>query len=268
MTSAILKKFNVNIVGSGSPTLVLAHGFGSDQLGWRHQVEVLKDHYRLVLFDYLGCGQADITDYSPLHYNSLKSYAHDVLAIFDALALNNIIYIGHSVSSMIGMLVHQLEPERFNKLVFIGASPRYLNDGAYMGGFEQHDLNMLYDAMALNYLGWANGFGAAAMGNPERPELGQEFARSLSAMRPDIAQSTARMIFESDFRAELPTLQKPVLILQSNNDIAVPLAVGEYLASHLPQNRYAVLNSQGHLPHISAPQEVTAAIQAYLIDDI
>jgi sigma-B regulation protein RsbQ len=244
----------------------LGHGFGSDQTGWRHQVAAYKSHYRIVFFDYLGCGKAELQDYNPLHYDSLEWYRDDLLAIYHSLSLTHTVFVGHCVSAMINVLSSRLQPELFNKLVFVGASPRYLNDENYIGGFELSDLNVLYSAMADNYLGWANGFGHAAMGNAERPELGHEFAGTLSAMRPDIAQSTARLIFESDLRADLPHIQQPVLILQSNNDIAVPRQVGEYLAAHIPRNRLEVLNSQGHLLHISAPDEVTAAIQEVIGD--
>jgi sigma-B regulation protein RsbQ len=264
MTTAIQQKFNVNVIGSGDQRLVLGHGFGSDQTTWRYQVAAFASQYRLVLFDYLGCGKADIHDYSPLRYNSLERYKDDLLAIYDELQLTGTIFIGHSVSAMIGVLASRERPELFKKLVFVGASPRYLNDGAYVGGFEMADLNALYAVMADNYLGWANGFGHAAMANASRPELGCEFAASLSAMRPDIAQSTARVIFESDERIELPQIVPPVLILQSTKDIAVPMQVGEYLAAHVPQNRLVVLNSEGHFPHLSAPDQVTAAISDFL----
>lgn len=266
MAQDVLQKFNVTTLGHGAQTLVFAHGFGSDQTAWRHQVAAFITHYRIVLFDYLGCGKSDLSDYSPLHYDSLESYKDDLLAIYEALNLTDSIFVGHSASATVGMLASRVHPARFRKMVFIGASPRYLNETDYVGGFEQADLNALYDALAADYLGWANGFASAAMGNPQRPELGREFARSLSAMRPDIAQSTARMIFESDFRAQLPHIEPPVLILQSTRDMAVPMAVGDYLSATIPHSHLVVLNAEGHFPHLSAPQTVISAIQDFLDD--
>jgi len=256
--------FNVTQIGTGSETLVLAHGFGSDQTAWHYQAEAFRDKYRIVLFDYLGCGKSDISSYSPVEYASLDRYSDDIITIYDTLGLSSTIFVGHSVSAMIGALASVKRPEFFQKLVFVGASPRYLNDDGYIGGFTQADLDQLYRGMAEDYLDWVTGFSQLAMRNSDRPELGRVFARSLSAMRPDIAQSTARVIFESDMRAHLPHIQPPVLILQSQNDIAVPLDVGAYLAAQIPDNTLVVLPSEGHFPHMSAPQIVTDAIRAFI----
>lgn len=264
MQNDIRHKFNVNILGSGQSTLVFAHGFGSDQTAWRHQIAAFQANYRLVVFDYLGCGAADSRDYNPLQYNSLQRYAEDLLAIYAALELTDTIFVGHSVSAMIGMLASKAQPAWFRKLIFISASPRYLNDGAYIGGFEQRDLHILYETMAANYLEWANGFAPLVMGQAAAPELGREFANTLGAMRPDIAQSTARLIFESDFRAELAHIQQPVLLLQANNDMAVPMAVSYYLAARIPRSQLVILNAEGHCSHISAPTEITQAIRTFI----
>lgn len=264
MNSDVVRKFNVTVVGQGEPTLVLAHGFGSDQTVWRHQVAALSSRHRIVLFDHLGCGKADVRDYDPRRYNTLERYAEDVLSICEALGLSSTLYVGHSVSAMIGMLASFVKPSNFAGLVFIGASPRYLNDGDYFGGFTQADLNGLYAVMADDYLGWANGFGPLMMSNSERPELGREFARTLGAMRPDIAQSTARVIFESDFRGQLSRIQLPVLVLQSTNDRVVPPYVGHYLAAQIADSRLKILNAEGHVPQLSAPAEVTSAIRDFV----
>lgn len=266
ISADIIQKFNVTVVGQGEPTIVLAHGFGSDQTAWRHQVEAFAGQHRIVLFDHLGCGKADVSDYHPQRYNSLSSYAEDVLQIYAALGLRDTVYVGHSVSAMIGALASLGRPSFCTGLIFVGASPRYLNDGAYIGGFTQADLELLYAVMADDYLSWTNGFAPLAMSNPERPELGREFARSLGAMRADIAQSVARVIFESDVRSQLPAILPPVLVLQSQDDPIVPSQVADYLAVHIPLSRLRILKAQGHLPQISAPAEVTAAIHSFLAE--
>lgn len=264
MVATILRKLNVQVYGESEPTVVLAHGFGSDQTAWRHQVDALSQQHRVIIFDYLGCGKSDVSAYNPLQYSSFDGYCNDVLALYEALDLNQTIFVGHSVSAMIGILISRQQPALISKLVFIGASPRYLNDGAYHGGFEQANLNAVYEAMAANYFDWANGFAPMVVGAPDRPELGQEFANSLAAMRPDIAQSTARWIFEADLRHELPFVQQPVLLLQTANDIFVPMEVGIYLSLHIPHNRLVVLEGQGHLPHLSMPNAITQEIQGFI----
>lgn len=264
MTSSILQRNNVNQLGSGQQTIIFAHGFGSDQTAWHHQIQAFAAKYRIVLFDHVGAGQSDFSAYSPRRYSGLYSYAEDLLDICATLKLNQCILVGHSVSGMVSLLAALVEPERFSQLIFIGASPRYLNDDDYFGGFEQADLDSLYAAMSSNYHAWVSGFAPLAMGNPERPELSLEFARTLIAIRPDIAQAVARVIFQSDHRADLPKLKVPTTILQSDNDVAVPPQVGKYLAEHIPRSRFLPIAAQGHLPHISAPDKVNTAIASCL----
>ncbi|HEY9618820.1 MAG TPA: alpha/beta hydrolase [Crinalium sp.] len=262
MQSSVIKRNNVRFLGQGSQPIIFAHGFGSDQTAWRHQVAAFEPFYRIILFDHVGAGQSDMTAYSPLRYSSLYSYAEDLLELCAELKLSQAILVGHSVSGMVSLLAALVDPSRFKQLFFVGASPRYLNDAetGYIGGFEQSDLDALYAAMSSNYYAWASGFAPIAMGNPDRPELATEFANTLSAIRPDIAQAVARVIFQSDHRLELPKLTVPVVILQSDNDVAVPPEVGQYMAEHIPQSRLIRINAQGHLPHMSAPDEVTKTL--------
>lgn len=262
MATSILERNNVKVLGEGKQTIVFAHGFGSDQTAWRHQVAAFAPNFRIVLFDHVGSGQSDFSAYSPRRYSSLYSYAEDLLDICNELKLTKCILVGHSVSGMASLLAALVEPDCFSQLVFLGASPRYLNDEAYYGGFEQSDLDALYESMATNYYAWASGFAPLAMGNPDRPELATEFANTLSAVRPDIAQAVIRVIFQSDHRADLPKLQVPTWILQSNNDIAVPIEVGQYLKDRIPHSQLKHLSAQGHFPHMSSPAEVTEAISS------
>lgn len=264
MTASVLKRNNVHILGEGSETLIFAHGFGSDQTAWRHQVAAFQSRYRIVLFDHVGAGQSDFSAYSPRRYTSLYSYTEDLLELCHALKIRQCILAGHSVSGMVSLLAALVEPQLFSHLIFVGASPRYLNDEGYIGGFEQADLDALYAAMSTNYYAWASGFAPIAMGNPEQPELALEFARTLSSIRPDIAQAVARVIFQSDHRSELSRLRVPTLILQSQDDIAVPVVVGEYLARHIPRAQLVHINATGHFPHLSAPAAVTQAMNICL----
>lgn len=268
MTPTIQKKNNVTIEGNlQSPkTLVFAHGFGTDKTAWNWVKEAFKDDYRLVLFDNVGAGGADADAYSPIKYNHISTYADDMLAILADLELYDATIIAHSVSSMITLLAANKAPEYFNKMVFIGASPRYINDESegYTGGFTQPELDSMYDTMTNNYYAWVSGFSSYAMGNPDQPELGAHFAYTLSAIRPDVALSVAKVIFESDVRSEIDKLDKEVLLLQTKEDIAVPLVVAEYLLDHIKGSQLKVINATGHFPHISAPQEVIAAIKLFL----
>lgn len=262
MTTSILERNHINLLGHGTQTIIFAHGFGSDQTAWRHQVAAFAPNYRIVLFDHVGAGKSDFSAYSPHRYSSLYSYAEDLLEICHELKLTNCILVGHSVSGMISLLAALIDPSCFSQLIFVGASPRYLNDVGYVGGFDQSDLDALYGAMSANYYAWVSGFASMVMGNPERPELATEFANTLTAIRPDIAQAVARVIFQSDHREELPRLRVPTLILQASDDIAVPLQVGQYMADNIPESQLINIKARGHLPHLSAPDTVTQSIAA------
>ena len=264
MAQSIVHRNHVQTLGRGAQAMVFAHGFGSDQTAWRHHAAEFAEDHAVVLFDHVGAGRSDLGAYSPRRYASLHGYAQDLLELLAELRLEGITYVGHSVSGMVGLLAALLEPSRFRRMVFVGASPRYLNDGAYVGGFEQSDLDGLFAAMATNYYGWAGGFAPLAMGNPERPELADEFGKTLQAMRPDIAQAVARVIFQSDHRADLPQLRVPTLIVQAHDDIAVPPDVGRYMAAKIPRSTLRNIDAHGHFPHLSAPAAVATEIRGFI----
>jgi sigma-B regulation protein RsbQ len=268
MTAQLQKKHDISIEGNqnATPTLIFSNGFGTDKTAWEVVKQAFKDDYRLILYDNVGGGKADPNAFSPIKYNKLNTYADDLIALATELELSNAIMIAHSVSSMIAMLACVKAPELFAKLVFVGASPRYLNDESedYFGGFDQPDLDNIYTAMTTNYYAWVSGFSSAAMANPEKPELGEYFAGTLAEIRPDIAIAVAKVIFESDVRQELQKFQKETLLLQSHNDIAVPPAVAHYLHKNIEGSRLTFVNSNGHFPHISAPKEIISSIKAFI----
>ncbi|HEX2569150.1 MAG TPA: alpha/beta hydrolase [Polyangia bacterium] len=259
-----MQRNHVQVLGEGRETLVLAHGFGTDQTYWREQVAAFSSRYRLVLFDHVGAGRSELSAYSPHRYRSLHGYAVDVLEVLAELEVQQCTFVGHSMSAMVGILAALDQPARFRRLVLLAGSARYLNDVGYVGGLEQADLDQLYALMAANYQAWASGFAPLAMENPERPELAAYFAGTLSAIRPDIALAVARVLYQIDLRAELPRLTLPALVLQTQHDIAVPRQAGEYLAQHLPQARFEIINARGHFPHVAAPDAVNRAILGFM----
>lgn len=264
MGSPVLQRNNVHVVGSGAPTIVFAHGFGTDQAVWKRQVDALAPRHRLVLFDHVGAGSTDPAAYSSRRYRSLAAYASDLLEIYAALELTDTVYVGHSMSGMIGVLAGIAQPKIFRKMVLLCASPRYLNDEGYTGGFDQAGLDRLYQVMSVNYHAWASGFADLAMPTLGQPQLTADFASTLSAVRPDVAMAVLRIIFEADYRAELPRLKVPTLVLQPAEDVLVPRAVGEYLARHIPGSKLVLVPGSGHLPHVYAPDAVNEAIRDFI----
>ena len=260
--TSVLARNNVHVCGQehGQPML-FAHGFGCDQNMWRYVTPAFEDEYRIVLFDHVGAGGSDLSAYDPERYGSLHGYAEDVLEICRDLGLWDVIFVGHSVSAMVGVLAAIEEPDRFDKLILVSPSPRYIDDGDYVGGFSRDDIEGLMQSLESNYLGWSSAMAPVIMGNPERPELGAELTSSFCRANPGIAQQFARVTFLSDNRRDLPKVEVPTLVLQCSEDVIAPTSVGEYVARTLPNARLIALKATGHCPNLSAPDETVAAIR-------
>ncbi|HEV2914814.1 MAG TPA: alpha/beta hydrolase [Pyrinomonadaceae bacterium] len=265
MTLDILVRNNVKVSGRGTQPMLFAHGFGCDQNMWRFVTPAFEDDYKIVLFDYVGSGKSDLRAYSTERYASLDGYAQDVLDICAELNLTNTIFVGHSVSTVIGMLASIREPERFDRLILVGPSPRYINDPPdYVGGFERADIVGLLDVMEKNYIGWANFLAPVIMKNPSRPELTRELEESFCSTDPKIARLFAEATFFSDNRSDLPQVKIPSLIMQCSEDAIAPLEVGDYLHKHLRGSALRVMEATGHCPHMSHPEETIRIIKEYL----
>ena len=258
------RRFNVNISGRGSTPMLFAHGFGCDQNMWRYVAPAFEDDYQVVLFDHVGAGASDLTAYDSARYSSLEGYADDVLQICRAFELQGVVFVGHSVSAMIGILAAIKAPEVFSNLILVGPSPRYINDENYVGGFSEPQISELLEFLDSNHMGWSQAMAPVIMGNPDRPELGQELTNSFCRTDPDIARRFAKATFLSDNREDLARLRTPSLILQCSEDVIAPVGVGRYVHEHLLNSSITILEATGHCPNLSAPEETIAAIKAYL----
>jgi sigma-B regulation protein RsbQ len=265
--STILERHHVNVTGRGTRPMLFAHGFGCDQNMWRLIRPEFERDYRTIAFDYLGHGKSDRAAYDPHRYADLTGYADDVLAICHDLDLRDVVFVGHSVSAVIGILAAVREPDRFARLILIGPSPRYVDDGDYVGGFTRAAIDELLDFLDANHLGWSSAMAPVIMGNAERPELSAELANSFCRTDPDVAKQFARVTFLSDNRQDLPKLTVPSLILQCARDVIAPTCVGQYVHRALANSELAMLDATGHCPHLSAPGETIAAIRRFLVAD-
>ena len=244
--------------------MFFAHGFGCDQNMFRLLTPHYESRYKIVLFDLVGAGHSDLSAYNPSKYDTLQGYADDVLELVREFSTGPAIFVGHSVSSMIGMLANVKAPELFAAQIMIGPSPCYINDGDYTGGFSRADIESLLDTLQGNYLGWSSNMAPAIMGAPDQPELGAELTNSFCRTDPEIAKQFARVTFLSDNRADLPRLTAPTLVLQCTDDIIAPIAVGEYLHQTLPHSTWALIDNVGHCPHLSSPSLCSNAIDEFL----
>lgn len=265
MTVDFLVRNNVNLLGKGEQTIVFAHGFGCDQDMWRYIVPSFKDDYRIILFDYVGSGESQIDYYEPEKYSSLHGYAQDVIEIMDTLHVKDAIFVGHSVSSMIGMLASIHNTEYFKHIIMLGPSPRYVNDlPDYYGGFHRHEIDELLHMMQMNFIGWASYLAPIVMQNPDRKELTSELEKCFCSRDPHIARQFAEVTFLSDCRADLIHATVPTLILQCSDDSIAPIEVGDYLHAHLKNSTLQHMLAKGHYPHLSHPEETTQLIKQYL----
>jgi sigma-B regulation protein RsbQ len=255
---------NVKVFGRGTRSMMFAHGFGCDQNMWTEVARAFEPEFRVILFDHVGAGQSDLSAYDSEKYARLDGYADDVVEIGRALELRDAVFVGHSVSAMIGALASLKAPDLFSELVMVGPSPRYLDDGDYVGGFSREQVDELLDFLAANHLGWSATMAPAIMGNPDRPELGGALTDSFCATDPEIAREFARVTFLSDNRLDLPAIRARTLVLQCREDIIAPQCVGEYVHAQIPESAFVLLDATGHCPNLSAPAEVTAAIRAFV----
>lgn len=263
-TQAITHRYNVTVSGQGEQPILFAHGFGCDQSMWRYITPAFEADYKVIRFDYIGHGKASLDSYNRERYSSLQGYVQDVLDICHALDLQQVILIGHSVSSMIGVLACIKEPARFSRLIMVGPSPRYINDDGYYGGFERDDIEGLLSMMDGNFFGWATSLGPVIMANEDRPELGEELTNTFCQTDLEVALQFAHVTFYGDNRQDLSKLQTPSLIIQSLEDVIAPVEVGEYIAKHTPNSSLCVIDATGHCPHLSAPEQTIEAIRHYL----
>jgi sigma-B regulation protein RsbQ len=256
---------NVTLAGpvDGRP-MMFAHGFGCDQNMWRLVAPAFAGTHRIVLFDHVGAGHSDTAAYDFGKYASLDGYVDDVLDICAELDLTDVVFVGHSVSAMVGVLAAVRAPDRFGALVLVGPSPRYIDDEGYSGGFSRADIDDLLASLENNYLGWSSAMAPAIMGNPERPELGEELTNSFCRTDPAIARQFAEVTFLSDNRADLAQVHVPALVLQCSDDLIAPEQVGRYVHRHLTGSTLRLLQARGHCPNLSAPAETIAAIEDFV----
>ena len=261
---SVTSRNNIRIAGVGTQAMVFAHGFGCDQNMWRFVEPAFQDRFNTVLFDHVGAGHSDLSAYQSAKYASLEGYADDVVEIGRALQLKEAVFVGHSVSAMIGVLASIKAPGLFESLVLVGPSARYINGQDYVGGFSREQIEELLASLADNYMGWSASMAPAIMGNPDRPELSAELTNSFCRTDPDIANEFARVTFMSNNRADLAKVTARTLVLQCREDVIAAEAVGEYVHRHIPASQYVLLDATGHCPNLSAPREVIAAIKAFV----
>ena len=265
MLQKLVARNNITIQGTGSKSMFLVHGYGCDQNMWRYITPQFKEDYRIILIDLVGSGKSDENAYDYDKYSSLEGYADDIIEICDALNAKDVCFVGHSVSAMIGVLAAIKRPTLFEKLIMIGPSPRYINDAVYFGGFSQNDIDDLMETLDSNYLGWSSAMAPVIMGNSDRPELAAELEESFCQNNPEIAKHFAKVTFQGDNRSDLSKLTTDTLIIQSKEDAIASVKVGQYVHENIANSKLEILETTGHCPHLSGPNQTIEAMKKHLI---
>lgn len=264
MSENILKRNNVNVIGKGDQPMLFIHGFGCDQNMWRFVTPAFEERYKIILIDLVGCGKSDDSAYDPEKYDTLQGHVNDVLEICSVLALKNVILVGHSISANISLLSSISNNKIFEKLILVCPSPKFLNEDGYTGGFDQKDIDGLIDAIESNYLGWSKAIAPVIMSNVERPELSNELEKSFCSNNPEIAIHFAKVTFLCDNRNALEKVKTKTLVLQSKTDNLAAVSVGEYVHDNIKNSVFKILETDGHCPHLSHPNETILAIKEFL----
>lgn len=264
MNNDIVARNHINRFGHGNQSIIFAHGYGCDQNMWRFITPAFEKNFDIILFDHVGSGKSDENHYDFIKYNSLDGYAGDVIEMVEKLKLKRVIFVGHSVSSMIGLLAAAKRPDLFKSLVMIGPSPCYINKVDYYGGFTKEDIDELVETLESNYLGWSSLITPVIAGNPDKPEFAKELHNSFCQMNPNIAKHFAKVTFLGDNRIDLGRLSTPTLVIQCHPDSIAPVKVGEYVWKNLQNGTYTQLDASGHCPHLTAPEQTIKAIKTYL----
>lgn len=257
-------RLNVTMAGpAGAPVLVFVHGFGCGQAMWRLVVPAFADDFRVLLLDLPGAADADPSTYDPERHSSLAGYADDIVQVLDEMGLADVTLVGHSVASMIGVLAHLSRPEAVSRLVLVSPSARYVDDGDYRGGFSESDIDDLLAMMARNQLGWQDALSGMVAGERHqdaRKELEDTFCRT----RPDVALQFAEVTFRGDNRADLSKVTAPTLVLQVRDDAIAPMSAGEFVHQQIRGSTWRVLETRGHVPHLTDPDDVVTAVVGFL----
>ncbi len=243
---------------------MFAHGFGCDQNMWRFVTPAFQQHYKIVLFDHVGAGNSDLSAYDASKYNTLNGYSTDIQEICHELDLQDVIFVGHSVGAMMGVLSAIESPDLFSKLVLIGPSPCYINDENYIGGFDRADILSMLAYMKHDYTLWADTFAPLIIGNPDKPSLGEELVENFCNTDPEIARHFAQVTFLSDNRLDLPKLKTDSLIMQCSEDVIAPIEVGNYVHQSIRNSTLVQMKATGHCPNLSSPLEVIEVMENYL----
>jgi len=260
----VIERNNVIVKGAGERVMMFAHGFGCDQNMWRFVYPAFEADYKIVLFDHVGAGSSDLSAYSYKKYDNLDGYAHDIIEIANTLDFRDMIFVGHSVSAVMGLIAAGIAPELFKCLILVSPSPSYINQDDYIGGFNKAEIEELLESLDNNHLGWSMAMAPVIMGNPNRKELGDELANSFCKTDPEIAKHFARTTFLTDKRDILEKTNVPTLILQCSNDVIAPVEVGRYMHRHMRESKLVVMDATGHCPNLSAPEETIANMISYL----
>ncbi|EEF47029.1 strigolactone esterase RMS3 [Ricinus communis] len=260
---------NAKVIGTGEETIVLAHGYGGDQSAWDKIVPDLAKYFRILVFDWLFSGAVkDQQLFDPEKYASFDAFADDLICLLEEMSLisSPVVFVGHSMSGMIGCIASIKRPELFKRLILVGASPRYINIDDYEGGFKKTDVDDIISNIESNFQNWTPGFASLVVGAKDKdPDSVEQFTKCLSNMKPEHALSVAKTVFYSDEREILDKVSTPCTIVQTTGDLVVPNSVVYYMQEKIKgKSSVEFIDTDGHFPHLTAHQQLLDVLTAVL----
>ncbi|KAF9680511.1 hypothetical protein SADUNF_Sadunf06G0129000 [Salix dunnii] len=256
---------NAKVTGSGDEAIILAHGFGGDQSVWDKILPYLAKHCRVLVFDWIFSGAVqDPSLFDPVKYSSYDAFANDLISLIDELNLKSSVFVGHSMSGMIGCIASIKRPDLFKRLILVGASPRYINADGYEGGFNNAEIEDIISNMESNFYNWAQAFASAVVDAKDPPSVDM-FSKCLLRMRPEFAVPVAKTVFYSDERDILEKVMTPCIIVQTTRDIVVPNSVAYYMQEKIKgKSTVEIIETDGHFPHLTAHLQLLDVLTAVM----
>jgi 3-oxoadipate enol-lactonase len=248
-------------LGSGPPVLFL-HGIGSTRHVWDQQLAGLSDRFRCLAFDYRGYGQSQRPPSAALQPGardaasiSLYAFARDAIAVLDAAGIAAAHLCGLSLGGVVALECYARFAPRIKSLTLCDTF-------AFYPGGEERVRERIAARDAL-------GRGDPAVSEPAGAPNDKAAAEALSeagAVVPEVYKAATRATWTGDYRALLPSIAVPALVIWGSRDLSVtPFALSADIARWLPHCRgVTVIPGAGHVSNLDNPAAFNAALASFL----
>lgn len=251
--------------GGGRP-LLLVHGWGASGRFFHEQQSPLHNDFRVITPDLRGHGATPFAG-AP----SVEMLAEDLIALADALDLQDAVAVGWSMGAMVlwRALKRGLD-ERLAGMVVVDMTPRIVNDADWRlglkGGYDQRAAAAARRAMLSDWPAFVAAMARSIVGEgleSERQRLVEWLALAVERNAPEPLAHLWGSLTEQDFRSDLDGFDLPTIIAHGERSQLYPLETSLWLQTHLPDARRAAFNRSGHAPHLEEPEAFNQLIAEF-----